>query len=252
LSLNQVRSVLIRLEETILFGLIERAQFRRNAIVYRPGAFGDVLGGLSLVGYLLHETEKTHAGLRRYTSPDEQPFFTNLPAPLLPPLDYGDSPLAPNSVNINDRVRAVYEAEIVPFICAEGDDRQYGSTAVNDVACLQAISKRVHYGKFVAESKYREAPADYDPLIRAGDGLTLAARITDPSVEDTVLGRVRHKARTYGSEVASAGTTAVDPGALAEIYQRWIIPMNKDVQVRYLLQRLDGAPAQGKTSRGER
>jgi chorismate mutase len=196
-------------------------------------------GGLSLVGYLLHETEKTHAGLRRYTSPDEHPFFGDLPAPLLPPLDDANNPLVPNAVNINDRIRAVYETEIVPFICADGDDGQYGSTAVNDVACLQAISKRVHYGKFVAESKYREDPSAYDPLIRARDGVTLAARITDPAVEEAVLGRVRHKARTYGSEVAAAGTAVIDPGAFAEIYRRWIIPMNKDVQVRYLLRRLD-------------
>lgn len=32
---------------------------------------------------------------------------------------------------------------------------------------LQALSRRIHYGKFVAEVKYREAPQDYEPLIRA-------------------------------------------------------------------------------------
>lgn len=242
LRLDHVRGVLLRLEETILFGLIERAQFRRNDVVYRPGALGEALGGESLVGYLLHETEKVHARLRRYTSPDEHPFFGDLPAPVLPALAYGDSPLVPNAININARIRTTYETEIVPFVCVEGDDRQYGSSAVSDVACLQAISKRVHYGKFVAESKYRCDPGGYAPLIRAGDAVALASRITDDAVEAAVLGRVTHKARTYGSEVAAAGTVAVDPGLFAEIYRRWIIPMNKDVQIRYLLQRLNGEP----------
>lgn len=248
LRLDHVRGVLLRLEETILFGLIERAQFRRNAIIYQAGALGEALGGESLVGYLLHETEKVHARLRRYTSPDEHPFFDDLPAPVLAALTYGDNPLAPNAININARIRAAYETEIVPFVCLDGDDRQYGSSAVSDVACLQAISKRVHYGKFVAESKYRGDPAGYDPLIRARDAAGIAARITDDAVESAVLGRVTHKARTHGGEVAAAGSVAVDPGTFAEIYRRWIIPMNKDVQIRYLLQRLDGAPGQQRTA----
>ena len=32
-----------------------------------------------------------------------------------------------------------------------GDDGNYGSSAVCDTECLQALSKRIHYGKFIAE-----------------------------------------------------------------------------------------------------
>lgn len=32
---------------------------------------------------------------------------------------------------------------------------------------VQALSKRIHYGKFVAEAKFREAPDVYEPAIRA-------------------------------------------------------------------------------------
>jgi hypothetical protein len=42
LSLDSIRSTLIRQEETIIFALIERAQFRRNDIVYQSGGFGDL------------------------------------------------------------------------------------------------------------------------------------------------------------------------------------------------------------------
>lgn len=42
LSLESIRSTLIRQEETIIFALIERSQFRRNDIVYKRGGFGDL------------------------------------------------------------------------------------------------------------------------------------------------------------------------------------------------------------------
>jgi chorismate mutase len=237
LSLSSIRNALTRLEETILFGLIERAQFWRNEIIYVKGGVGKELEGESLVGFLLHESERSHAKVRRYTSPDEHSFFHDLPKPILPALEY-KNPLHPNEININDRIRRVYETEIVPFICPSGDDHQWGSSAVNDVNLLQAISKRVHYGKFVAETKYREQPARFDPLINECDGRGLLAAITDEAVELKVLDRVFRKAQTYGQELeAGPGQYKVDPEAVRAIYARWIIPMNKDVQVQYLLGR---------------
>jgi chorismate mutase len=241
LRLDHVRSVLARLEETLLFGFIERAQFRVNAVIYQPGALGPALGEESLVSHLLHETERIHARLRRYTSPDEQPFFADLPPPILSALRFHDNPLAPNTVNINDRIRTAYECEIVPFLCEPGDDGQYGSSAVCDITSLQAVSKRIHYGKFVAESKFREQPETYSALARAGDAATVAARILDPEVEAAVLRRIERKARSYGVEIG-APESALDPGVFVEIYRRWIIPMNKAVQVAYLLARGLGAP----------
>jgi chorismate mutase len=237
LSLENIRSALARLDETIIFGLIERVQFCRNNIIYRKDGLGKELGGESLVDFLLHETERAQAKVRRYTSPDEHPFFKDLPAPLLPPLKY-DTPLHPNAVNINDRLRAIYEEEIIPFICRPGDDRQWGSSGVNDVLLLQALSKRIHYGKFVAESKYRSNAAVFASLIRTRDRAGLLAAVTDASMEAQVLDRVYHKTDTYGHEVGAAkGQAAVDAAKVRAIYERWIIPLNKEVQVCYLLER---------------
>ncbi len=42
LSLDYIRSTLIRQEETIIFAAIERSQYRRNHIVYTSGGFGDL------------------------------------------------------------------------------------------------------------------------------------------------------------------------------------------------------------------
>ncbi len=57
-------------------------------------------------------------------------------------------------------------------------------------------------------------------------------------VEREVLDRVYRKTATYGRELgAGAGRSNVDAGNIRAIYERWIIPMNKRVQVLYLLQR---------------
>lgn len=237
LSLANIRNVLTRLEETIIFGLIERAQFKHNEIIYRKGEMWAGLEGESLVGFLLHECERSHAKVRRYTSPDEHPFFSDLPSPILPPLQY-DNPLRPGSksLNINDRIRTIYETEIVPHICEPGDDRQWGSSSVCDVNNLQALSKRIHYGKFVAESKFRARTEELRALILQNDRERLWAAITDPEVEQQVLDRVYRKAAAYTAELNAGGMQCtVRPETVREIYARWIIPLNKEVQVEYLL-----------------
>jgi chorismate mutase len=236
LLLSNIRNVLARLEETIIFELIERSQFKRNDIIYQTEAFGSVLGGESLVGFHLLEIEKVHARIRRYTSPDEHPFFPNLPEPVLPALHYADNPLQPNSININNRIRKIYETEIIPYICVAGDDKQYGSSSMCDVTCLQALSKRIHYGKFVAESKFRSNPTGCRKLCAAGEQAGLMEEITDPEVEARVLERVAFKAETYCRELSMEGARPkIDPGIIVDIYRQWIIPLNKEVQVEYIL-----------------
>lgn len=92
LSLSNIRDTLIRLEDTIIFALIERSQFARNEAVYqKPGLElpGYRWSGCSLLEYILRETEKTHGRIRRYTSPDEHAYFPeDLPPIVLPPITY--------------------------------------------------------------------------------------------------------------------------------------------------------------------
>ena len=43
----------------------------------------------SFLDFFFRETEKVHSLVRRYTSPDEHPFFPNeLPPPVLPLIDF--------------------------------------------------------------------------------------------------------------------------------------------------------------------
>lgn len=238
LLLTNVRSSLIRQEETIIFALIERAQFLSNMVIYEPGYFGEVLEGESLVGFILLESERCHAKVRRYTSPDEHPFYMNLPEPILPPLHYRDNPLHENTININAEIRTIYEEKIIDHICQNGDDKQYGASSVCDVAVLRALSKRIHYGKLVAESKYRTDEKAFRKVISSGDRDTLYNFITHEEVENRVLDRIAAKAYTYTAEITEASSTpCLEPASIVDVYSKWIIPMNKRVQVEYLLNR---------------
>ncbi|KAF8895497.1 hypothetical protein BD779DRAFT_733386 [Infundibulicybe gibba] len=63
LSLDRIRSVLTRLEDTIIFSLIERAQFAHNPRIYQRGSFQE-LKDLDFQGswleWFLKETETFH------------------------------------------------------------------------------------------------------------------------------------------------------------------------------------------------
>lgn len=50
----------------------------------------------------------------------------------------------------------------------------------------QALSKRIHYGMFVAEAKFREKPEQYSELIRRRDEEGIMELLTDRAVEQKV------------------------------------------------------------------
>ncbi|KAL3525893.1 hypothetical protein ACH5RR_014265 [Cinchona calisaya] len=247
-TLDGIRNNLIRQEDSIIFSLMERAQYCLNKETYDADAFAmDGFRG-SLIDYMVKETEKLHARVGRYKSPDEHPFFPDdLPNPILPPLQYPRvlHPAA-DSININIKIWDMYFKNLLPRLVKEGDDGNYGSTAVCDTICLQALSKRIHYGKFVAEAKYQASPDVFNAAIRARDGTRLMALLTYPEVEEIITKRVEMKTRTYGQEVTlGVGENQTDPAykinpsLVAGLYQDWIMPLTKEVQIEYLLRRLD-------------
>ena len=83
-------------------------------------------------------------------------------------------------------------------------------------------------------------------LIKNRDVKGLDAAITDEAVERQVLQRLETKARTYGKD-PSAGAESlkskeadkVDVDAVVAIYRDIVIPLTKEVEVAYLLARLD-------------
>jgi len=250
-NLQSIRDALARLEETIIFAAIERGQFTLNASVYVRGKGASLTPSTaefaddSFFEHFLYGTEKLHSALGRYREGDlEHAFFghRSLPHPALskgPPETFGQM-LMPNTINLNEQLLKVYVGKVVPNVAAKAaqDDGHYGSTCVCDIALLQSLSLRVHYGKLVAESKFLAEQARFEALIKAKDADGIMTALTNETVEKEVIERVRTKAARYGkSSDEGGGSFKVDPQVVADLFRDVIIPMNKQVQVDYLLRR---------------
>lgn len=155
------------------------------------------------------------------------------------------------NINVNSKIYHSYINDILPRITQNLPDKgesseNYGSTAVRDVECLQSLSRRIHFGKFVAEVKFQSDEAKMTELIKKRDTKGLEEAITNEAVERQVLQRLATKASTYGRD-PSAGAEAlksreadkVDVDAVVAIYRDLVIPLTKEVEVEYLLARLD-------------
>lgn len=242
LNLGNIRLALERMEDSIIFDLIERSQFTELPLVYEVGKFlTPGCSGLFLDWHLM-KTEELHLQLRRYTAPDETPFFPEvLKEPLLPPVNY---PKILSNVketsSVNNLIMDYYVNDIVPAIsCAPGDQNDtLGSVLVADIKCLQTISRRVHFGRFVAEAKYKADKQLYIPLILAKDSDAIGKSITNQAVEDQVIARLEQKARQYGTEPQlGKNKSKVEPHVVANLYRKFIM-LTKDVEIKYLLERL--------------
>ena len=249
LDLANIRFQLIRLEDTITFYLIERVQFPLNAAIYDARKLPMPDSSLCLLDLILSEQERLHSRVRRYQAPDEYPFFPQaLENPILQPIAYPKI-LHDNDVNVNNKIKHQYIHDVLPDACRDfgradrGETKEnYGSAAVCDVNCLQALSRRIHFGKFVAESKFQKETARFVQLIEAKDREGIGEAITDAKVEKKVLERLRLKARTYGTDPASTNTgeEKINVEAVVRMYAQVVIPLTKVVEVDYLMQRLKG------------
>lgn len=183
---------------------------------------------LSLFDWILREQERVHSRVRRYQSPDEHPFFPDeLEAPILQPLTYPQI-LHVNNVNVNNDIKRRYIETVLPQACRkfERKDRgeaqeNYGSAATCDVACLQALSRRIHFGKFVAESKFQTETERFVDLIQREDRNGIDKAITNSAVEAKVLERLRLKARTYGTDpsIGLEGQEKINVDAVVAMYK---------------------------------
>ncbi|KAJ8450444.1 hypothetical protein Cgig2_002129 [Carnegiea gigantea] len=251
LSLDSIRQILVDLEDTIIFSLIERAKFPLNSPAYAstnnnpslPGFYG------SLMEFLVKGTEAVHAQ---------------------------ELPSAAASVSVNKNIWDSYVNQFLPLLASKGDDGNYALSVAADLVCLQAsntnqvpnshllssfwsrigielsvvlgqfcaISRRIHYGKFVGETKFRGATEAYSAAIRAKDRETITNLLTDEKVEAMVKQRVKKKSMIFGQQVTLNDTNnssnfKVDPSLVSRLYDELVIPLTKDVEVEYLLRRLD-------------
>ena len=245
LDLANIRKALIRMEDTIVFCLIERSQFFMLPSVYISNKYQIPGYDGSFMEWLLLGTERLHSQVRRYEAPDEIPFFPDkLLKPILPSVSYPQV-LAPNKseINCNTEILEYYVKKIVPEVsCGEGDQEENsGSVGVCDVECLQALSRRIHFGMFVAEAKYRANLDFYDRLIATRDVDGIMSSITNSAVENKIVDRVRSKCEAFGTDpslrYSQKQQHKVNPELLVQLYRDYVIPLTKKVEVEYLLRR---------------
>ena len=129
---------------------------------------------------------------------------------------------------MNQDIKERYISNILPRVCKQFDreDRgesqeNYGSAATIDVQCLQALSRRIHFGKFVAESKFQQDTDRFVAFIREKDVVGINAEITNAVVEKKVLERLRLKAKTYGTDpsVGADSQGKINVDAVVAMYE---------------------------------
>lgn len=248
LDLPNIRDALVRMEDTIIFDFIERAQFFTSPSIYESNKFELPNFDGSFLDWSLLNTEKLHSQLRRYESPDEVPFFpAEILPPLLPPINYPKI-LAwySDEININDLIKENYINHIVPLVAVgEGEQSEnLGSCMTCDIDTLQALSRRIHFGKFVAEAKFQNEREKYTKMIIEKDVAGIDAAITNSAVEAKILERLEEKGKVYGRDPTlkwsqNPQNSGIRAKHLAQIYKDWVIPLTKKVEVDYLLRRLE-------------
>jgi len=226
MELENIRRKLERMEDSIIFSLFERSQYKRNDKLYVPGAIKiNSSENMSFLDYMLFETEKVHASAGRYDNPEEHSFFGNLPLKIVD--RKAEWTVKKTGINLNSEIKKIY-LDTIPKICEKGDDNEYGSSALCDINCLQNISKRVHYGTFVAESKFLYDSNAYKKLIGARDRESIKIKLRNEDTESKILERVKEKGIRYG----------IDSKFIANFYKEKIIPMTINAEIEYLMKRI--------------
>ncbi|KAG8087537.1 hypothetical protein GUJ93_ZPchr0010g10978 [Zizania palustris] len=255
LSLDTVRDFLTREEDTIVFSLIERAKYPLNPPAYYvPAHFAGLRHDASFAELFVRESEAVQAKAGRYQSQQEIPFFPSRvrPLTLAPPYNFTRE-LYPAAapVNVNDEIWRIYFTLLLPLLAKNGDDGSYAATVASDLVCLQALSRRINYGRYVAEVKFTGDQQNYTTLIRNKDKDALMKLLTSEAQEDAVKRRVQKKATVFGRNVTLDGpgetgdsnngraSFKVEPAVVYKLYDQWVIPLTKKVELKYLLRRLD-------------
>ena len=232
MKLDEIRNELRSCENSIIFALLERNRWKRNEKAYHW------MGGTTpLFESLLQSVEEAHARAGRYACPEEHP-FTPVPSPPVshPPYQL-ECFLEENhtTINHNSRIRELYFRDVLPNITEEGHCENQGSAVTADIHLLQAISRRIHLGKVVAESKYRDQPHVYNKL---DTDETIIAHITNDVVETCIIDRIRDKTSRFSD-------TQELVEVIVAVFRDIIIPETKQVQLQYIRLKQGGAPPYG-------
>ncbi len=125
-------------------------------------------------------------------------------------------------------LRPAYLQHWRALICEPGENGERSPCMAADTACLDALVRRLALSVHVATHKRNAIPETLHTAIQSGEAAQVEEAITHPAVEVEVLARIRTRA-------LAEGATEPTPNQIAALYEDWIIPLSRKIQVHGLL-----------------
>ena len=127
-------------------------------------------------------------------------------------------------------LRMFYTRIILPALCEPGDDTDNRKCISTDGSCMNALVQRLNLAEHVASLKSEEMPDSLRVPYERNDSDAMEEAITNHLVEAQVIHRTLEVAR---QRFPSAELS----DRIANLYEHWIIPLSRKIQVYYLLKR---------------
>lgn len=246
MEISEIRNLLRECENSIIFSILERARWKLNKSAYIINITNTKENSNnqnSLFTRMLVGTELLHAKLGRYECPEEHQFTDILFENSQSLVEYKiNKYLISNhsTINLNKVILEDYFKKVLPKITEPGEDENLGSAVTADINLLQAISRRIHLGKLVAQAKFNSEPESYSKELT---DITLKERLTNQEVENTILERILEKLNNFKYNVDFKKNELIshqlNTAVIKEIYKDFIIPLTKQVQINYFRLLLD-------------
>jgi chorismate mutase len=125
-------------------------------------------------------------------------------------------------------LRPLYINTVLPVLCDAGADVDRRKCIATDNACMNALVQRLNLSVHVAALKLEEIPDALRIPLENRDPVQMEAAITNHTVEAEVIARILEVTRL---QQASAEL----PQRIATVYEAWIIPISRKIQVHDLL-----------------
>lgn len=231
MDITKIRERLMELEDTIIRGLCNRANYKQNVIIYQHKCeeitYKNSYQG-SYLDFMFRNIENIHSISGRYEAFDERPYYKGLDNSLVI-RNYNDNISKElvefsKKINFSPWIKIAY-SNFINELCIEGDDKNYGDSVLSDIFNLQAISKRIHYGILVMESKYNENKELYDKLLDNNDDIAIINALKNVEVEEKILNRIMEKTSKIGFH---------KPEIIVRFFKNIIIPMTIQIELEYI------------------
>ncbi|HNX36644.1 MAG TPA: hypothetical protein PKM57_18630 [Kiritimatiellia bacterium] len=125
-------------------------------------------------------------------------------------------------------MRPLYVNTLLPVLCEPGSDEDRRKCIAADSNCMNALVQRLNLSVHVAALKLEEIPEALRIPLQNRDAAQMEEAITNHTVEAEVIARILDMSH----EQHASGAL---PQRIARLYEAWIIPISRKIQVHDLL-----------------